>query len=301
MKKSLTLLLFFLNFNQANSQDWYEAFCINFEDPQYLNQLFIENSPVNTWQIGPPQKTVFIAANSAPNAIVTDTINPYPPDNTSVFEIKSLALDGMYYGCEMFYGFYYVQSDTLNDFGKIEFSPDNGGTWVDLINDTTFNANIQWYSSKPVLTGNSGGWNHFDAVLCDLASILNIQYGDTVIFRFTFTSDNVPDNYDGLMYDDICFFPFIEGISEIRFKPVATTIYPNPSSSNFTISFKNPNDDPFQLNVYNSSSKLMFSREGIRGTTVGFGKENLPAGIYFYKLTNSNKNERGWGKFIVSE
>ena len=103
------------------------------------------------------------------------------------------------------------------------------------------------------------------------------------------------------MFDDICFYPLIEGITEIRFKPVETTIFPNPSSSNFTIKFKNLNDDPFQLNVYNAKSKLMFSREGLRGTTVAFGKENLPAGMYFYKLTNSNRNERGWGKFIVSE
>jgi hypothetical protein len=301
MKKVFTLLLIFLNFSMVHSQGWYEDFCINFEQPQFLNQLFIDNSPGNTWQIGPPQKATFHQANSAPNVIVTDTINPYPPGNTSIFTIKCLALDGLIFGLDLFYGFYYVRSDSLNDYGSMEFSPDNGVTWVDMINDTSYNSNFQWYYQKPVLTGNSGGWKYFEVMMMDIGSIFNIQYGDTVIFRFTFKSDNVPENMDGLMFDDLCFFPFIEGISEIHFSPVETSIYPNPSSGNFTIKFKNPNNDPFQLNVYNMNSKLMFSKEGITGTKAEFSDSNLPAGIYFYKLTNSNRHERGWGKFIVTE
>jgi hypothetical protein len=301
MKEALTFFAICLNFSLTYSQSWSEEFCINFDGPQYLNQLFIENSPGNTWQIGPPQKTTFTEANSAPNVIVTDTINPYTPGDSSVFNIKSLALDGLIFGLDIFYGFYSVQSDSLNDYGTMEFSPDNGVTWLDMINDTSYNTNFQWYSPKPILTGNSGGWKYFEVILTDIGSAFNIQYGDTVIFRFTFTSDNVPENSDGLMYDDLCTFPFIEGISEIHFKPVDTSIYPNPSSTNFTIKFKNPNNDLFQLNVYNAKSKLMFSKEGVKGTTVGFGKESLTAGIYFYKLTNSNRNERGWGKFIVTQ
>jgi hypothetical protein len=135
MKKYFTLFLICLNFNLAYSQNWEEDFCINFDVPQYLNQLFIENSPGNTWQIGPPQKLTFNEANSAPNVIVTDTINPYPPGNTSVFAIKSLALDGLIFGLDIFYGFYNVEADSLNDYGNMEFSPDNGATWVDIIND----------------------------------------------------------------------------------------------------------------------------------------------------------------------
>lgn len=303
MKKAFTLLLICLNFSLVYSQNWEEDYCINFEQPQFLDHLYIDIAgfPGNLWQVGPPQKTTFNYANSEPNVIVTDTLNFYPPDNTSGFIIKNLASSGFIYGLEFFSGFYFVQADSVNDYGLMEFSPDNGVSWIDLINDTAYHININWTTPKPVLTGNSNGWKYFEVMMMDIGSVFNIQYGDTLLFRFTFSSDNAPENLDGLMYDNFCFYQMIEGISEIHFKPVATSIYPNPSSSNFTIKFKNPSDDPFQLNVYNSRSKLMFSKEGVTGTTVEFSKANLPAGIYFYKLTNSNKNERGWGKFIVSE
>jgi hypothetical protein len=303
MKKAFTLLLISLNFSLAYSQSWEEDYYLNFEEPQYFDHLFIDtvSFPENTWQIGPPQKTLFNSALSVPNAIVTDTINVYPANNTSVFFIKNLGTKGSMYGLEIFDGYYYVQSDSLNDYGLIEFSPDNGTTWIDLINDTVFNLNIDWWTPKPVLTGNSGGWVHFEVMLEDIGSAFNMQFGDTIIYKFTFISDGINENLDGLMYDNFLFWEFIEGISEIRFKPLETSIYPNPSSNNFTIEFKNPHNDSFQLNVYNARSKLMMSNDGIVGTTVKFAKENLPAGIYFYKLTNSNRNERGWGKFIVAE
>lgn len=303
MKKAFTLLLICLNFSMAYSQEWYEDYCLNFEEPPLLDHLFIDtvNFPENIWQIGHPQKVTFNNAYSEPNVIVTDSVSFYPVNNTSAFILKNLALEGFIYGLEFFSGAYYVQADSLNDFGLMEFSPDNGASWIDMINDTTYSININWSTPKPVLTGNSNRWKYFEVMMMDIGSVFNIQYGDTLLFRFTFSSDNAPENLDGLMYDNFCFYQIIEGISEIHFKPVATSIYPNPSSSNFTIKFKNPSDDPFQLNVYNSRSKLMFSKEGIKGTTVEFNKANLPAGIYFYKLTNSNRNERGWGKFIVTE
>lgn len=303
MKKAFTLLMICLNFSLAYSQNWGDNYCLYFDNGDNLDHLIIDtlNYPDNLWQIGRPQKPVFNEAQTLPNVIITDTINSYPVNNSSAFIIKDVASLGMIEGIENLTGYYYVQSDTLNDYGKIEFSPDKGITWYDLIADTVYRTNWKWFSSEPALTGNSGGWKYFDIVMFDIATVFDLHIGDTVLYKFSFTSDNISENLDGLMFDNLCFEEFVEGISEIRFNPVETSIYPNPSSGNFTIKFKNPHDDPFQLNVYNAKSKLMFSREGVKGTTVAFGKENLPSGIYFYKLTNSNKNERGWGKFIVTQ
>lgn len=43
--------------------------------------------PNNLWQIGKPQKPFFSSSHSPSNAIVTDTINSYPINNDSYFDI----------------------------------------------------------------------------------------------------------------------------------------------------------------------------------------------------------------------
>ncbi|MBM3435030.1 MAG: T9SS type A sorting domain-containing protein, partial [Bacteroidetes bacterium] len=118
---------------------------------------------------------------------------------------------------------------------------------------------------------------------------------------FTFYSDDNPDLMGGLMYDDLCFYEFAEGISETRFKPMRTTIYPNPSGSFFTIGFDNPKSEYFELAIYNELSERVITHENVTGKSVSFDASNLNEGIYYYKLTNNNLKERGWGKFVVIE
>ncbi len=63
--------------------------------PNYWLWIDTVSNPNNIWQIGSPQKTVISSAHSAPNVIITDTVNTYPPNNTSVFIIGHLAQVGM--------------------------------------------------------------------------------------------------------------------------------------------------------------------------------------------------------------
>ncbi len=39
-----------------------------------------------------------------------------------------------------------------------------------------------------------------------------IELGDTVLFRFSFISDSIDNQKDGLMFDNIRFMDFTEGI-----------------------------------------------------------------------------------------
>ena len=302
MKAIILILALFLGINMVYAQSWEEDYYLNFDQPEYLDHVSFDtvNFPGNSWQIGQPQKNIFNQALSFPNVMVTDTTNPYPINDTSVFVIKNLGTQGVMYGLEVLQGFYYVNSDSLNDYGLFEFSPDNGATWIDLINDTSNLPNISWWSERPVLTGNSNGWIYFEVMLMDIGSAFQTGFGDTIIYRFSFISDNIPEESDGLMYDNFNFYEFIEGISEIRFKSVKTSISPNPSSSYFRIDFENPYNDSFQLNIYDENSKLMMSNDNVTGHSTGFKAAILTPGIYFYKLTNNNRHERGWGKFVVS-
>jgi len=299
MKKLIILLLIFnVNFLLAQKNPC-ENYCLNFEDTLCMSHLKIDTSNTqNLWQIGQPQKPVLNTAGSPVNVIITDTINPYPINNNSVFIIENIANLGDFYGLKMFIGRYNVQTDSLNDFGRIEFSPDNGALWVDVINDTVYNS-FTWYSQKPILTGNSNGWKFFDVLLADIGSVFNVQIGDTILFRFTFASDSINDSLGGLMFDDICFTSFVEGISETRFKTLKSSIYPNPAINQFTIEFENPTAELYQLSVYDIKSNLVFSKENISENKIILDAELFKPGNYIYKLTNQNIPKRSWGKFVI--
>jgi len=301
--KRIIIVLFLFNSGYIYSQTNCDNYCLTFDDTLCSNHLFIDtaNAPLNIWQIGRPQKSSLDTSIFNSNVIITDTTNPYPTNNYSVFVIRNQATAGDIYGCKMFQGGYHVGTDSLKDFGKIEFSPDNGSTWIDIINDTVYNSSIIWYSDKPVLTGYSGNsYKGFDVVLADNGSVFNIQLGDTLLYRFTFISDSIFDNLSGLLFDNICFHDFVEGISETHFRPIKSKIYPNPSTGIFIIEFENPNTEVFQLAVYDIHSKPILTKENITDNKTTIDTQQFKPGIYVYKLTNLKSKKRCWGKFIKS-
>lgn len=297
--KTKILLIFVFRIQFIYSQTPCENYCIYFDSPQCLGQAVIDTSlQQNIWQIGKSHKSSFTNPNSGATAIITDTLNSYPANNTSVFVIKNAVDMGIIYGLEMFSGFYRVQTDSLRDFGRIEFSPNNGSTWIDIINDSIHSANFIWYTPKPVLTGDKIA--NFEVLLADIGSAFNLHSGDTVQFRFTFTSDSTADNLGGLMYDNICFQSFVEGISEVHFKSIKSKIYPNPTTGVFAIEFDNPEHELFHLAIYSIHSKLLFTNDKISENRVVVDAQLFISGTYVYKLTSPKSLKRSWGKFIIA-
>ena len=105
----------------------YESNHLTFEDTAHYGKLFIDtvSFPDNIWQIGSPQKNILNEAFSPPNVIIPDTINSYSISDTSIFKVIhrvniALALEQK---MELS-GHYKVDSDSLEDFGMIEYSPD---------------------------------------------------------------------------------------------------------------------------------------------------------------------------------
>jgi len=303
MKQIITLFLL-LNvqfiFSQIPCDDHYLS--INFDDTTCLSRLSIDTTffKHNIWQIGVSHKSVLDSTACHTKAIITDTTHPYPINDTSVFVILSLVTEGAFYGCRVLNGCYYVQTDSLKDYGKMEFSPDKGVTWIDMLNDTAYSSSFIWYS-KPVLTGHSRTCRYFDALFGDLASVFNLQLGDTLLFRFTFISDSIYDNLGGLMFDNFVLYDFIEGISKIRFTPIKSKCYPNPASDIFTIEFENSLSDPFELSVYDIHSKLILKKENLTESKIVIHVKSFEPGTYIYKLTNMRANKRSWGKFIIAK
>ena len=291
--KTLVILLICFPFT-SYSQAWYDLYpyttFFNFEDQENLPYLKIDtnfNSNGN-WQIGAPQKTTFTSAVSSPNVIVTDTVNSYQINDTSSF-IITIPLQA--YATDYFLiGNYYVDCDSLNDYGKIEYSHDNGATWILIIDDTTL-INIPFSndtsfpapssSNFPVLTGTSNGWESFSINLLGAYDIYGMGNGpdeDTALYRFTFISDAIAENRDGLMFDDLQIVNvYAFGLDESVDNQI--NVYPNPSRVN-TVNIQST--DIIRVEVYTIEGRLIQTEEGKQMKT--FSVENLSVGQYILKL-----------------
>lgn len=217
------ILLLFLSFaSYGSAQLIFYEYCFdqpgncnnyNMSDPEPILNIEIATNPNNSWQIGSPQKTVLNTSFSSPNVIITDTVSTYPINDTSSFTIESTAIhsSSSVNWSNFHLSFkYFVDSDTLVDFGMIEFSPDNGLTWIDLINDPNYSGYLEWAVNNiggngisPTLTGASNGWVQASVNMRSLGVLLDIQPGTNFIWRFSFISDAIQNNRDGLMYDNI--------------------------------------------------------------------------------------------------
>ncbi|MBK6840035.1 MAG: T9SS type A sorting domain-containing protein [Bacteroidetes bacterium] len=281
MKKYLLLILMML-FSVASFSQSSSFYTLDFEDTAALHHLRIDTvSNLNDiWQVGAPQKPIFTNAYSNPNVIVTDTINPYPINDTSSFTIVNVAGDGFTYPhTASLIGEYSVNSDTLTDFGTIEFSPDNGTSWYDIINDTFITTHIYLQQHWISLTGNSNGWQQFYVNLAPLGPLFNIQLGDTVLWRFTFISDSIQTNKDGLMFDNFYFEDYVEGIPEIQ-NDNLISISPNPTSNELRI-YKSNVSDSQKVQVLNYRGQVLYDNSNFIGDRIDI--RQLPNGIYLLK------------------
>ena len=273
---------------------------INFENSQ-ITDLYLKIDTThyyrNDWQIGAPQKSIFTTAFSIPNVIVTNTIHPYQSNDTSVFVVKNTAALGLSFYVPIssqagVSGYYFVDTDTEKDYGYIEFSPNNGSTWINFSTDTVYSPFYTFYiqgSSYNIFTGHTGNWNFFHIELAQLGQIFNIQQGDTVCWRFTFISDSIPDNFDGLMLDDLSFPDITTGIDKIDLNSGNICTAPNPTRDEITITITNPSKRILYCEFINEQGVIELSVQAI--SEAGKAKMNiktLKSGIYFLKVSSDD-------------
>jgi hypothetical protein len=299
MKKIFLLLLILQSSTLLFSQkDW--ACYINFENNTYCYEdtLFIDNlsNPNNIWQIGVPNKALFDTAYSIPKAIVTNLDSVYPINDTSSFTIihtinmALFNLGGMWIDAK-----YKINSDTLTDYGKIEFSPDNGMTWINAYTDSVYFASYE--NPKPALSGKSNGWQNLYVRFWDQNHHYNFSYGDTVLWKFTFISDSIQTNKDGWMLDNIDVNDWYEGIQELFPETIHTYAFPNPATDHSTILFDNKNNSVASLVVFDALNRTIMKRSEIKGSETIIDVSNFPPGVYFYKIYN--EQIQGNGKIII--
>ena len=290
MKKYLLLICFIqISMNLIGQGIWE----INFEDSISLKRVMIDtvSNTNNIWPIGSPHKTSFNSANSNPHAIVTDTLDPYPINDTSSFIIVHIASDGWWLGYPKvdIGGWYNVNSDSLTDYGYIDFSPDHGNSWYRADSSEgvcTWDA----FEDLPTFTGNSNGWKHF--YYC-LHAPYQVSLGDTILYRFTFISDSIQTSKDGLMFDDLHFEDWAEGIQDYGSSNFIS-LFPNPTSFQLEITLQQLSTTS-HLKIFNPLCKILLEKKFL-SPKISVNVEQLPPGIYFVEV--ENENERVVKKFV---
>jgi hypothetical protein len=288
MKKIVVFLFLLFPVSFGFCQKW-----ITFDDSTNLFRIQIDTTlPNNIWQIGQPQKPTFTSSHSIPNGIVTDLHNTYPINNSSIFYFgtggDNLSKEHFSY----IWFWYKMDCDSLNDFGKVEVTRDMGNTWWNLVNlawdvfDSAGNYIMGIGDGDTIaFTGKTKGWYHFYGQLP-----LSNTFVDSIIYRFTFHSDNVPDNRDGWIIDDINFGEILETVftQDKEFK-----VYPVPVNDWLNVTSKQI------VHAYEISN---ISGEILEGGTCDLSHfqinvSTLIPGLYFYKF-KSISGQESIGKFV---
>lgn len=228
---TFVLLLFFHFSNAQYYVQYFEG-----ADTSIHNSVIVEIDPdtANIWQIGEPNKIIFDSAATVPNAIVTDTINNYPVNNTSRFIIRILN-DFTPWGIFALQWMQKLDLDTIEDGGYVEFSIDHGLTWENAFNNP-YVYNFYGYQSENVdtlsngdfvFTGKDTTWANI--WLCFDLSWMS-TFPDTIIFRFTLKSDYIDNANEGWLIDNfIAQYTWIHTIK--KQEPTGyLNVYPNPSN-----------------------------------------------------------------------
>jgi hypothetical protein len=306
MKKAapLLLLLFVFFIIQTNAQTGPHD-TITFETS--APDIHILNTTGNLWQIGKPQKSFFDSAYTGTNAILTDTINSYPANDTSSFV---LTIRNTYTtSCKTCMAFWHkYDMDTIGDKGIIEGSYDGGNSWVELNDTFTISSSSSMFSwnndvhqingnyttHEPIIKGKSDGWiqssfcwQWYIPVRVDTV-VLN---PDSLLIRFTFISDSVIKNKEGWMIDNIVSsaadWSECSGIKE-NSRETDFSVFPNPFSLQAIVKPTVPLKKAV-VTVYNSFGQTVKQMNDISGETTVVSRDNLPAGLYFISIREKNK------------
>lgn len=267
--------------------------------------ISIDTSSQNIWQIGTPSKIIFDSAFSVNKAIVTDTLNNYPTNNYSYFDLRL-----GYFNCPDYIShstFFEIKhkfdTDTLKDGGYISVSHDNGQNWFNIIKDTSYlhcespNSNNMFveglYSPTDTLfngeygfSGNSNGWINTKFSWFDWP-VKNAQYiGDTIIIRFHFISDNIETNQEGWMIDNIRLYAVDLGSNIETQNTINFEIYPNPMQEKSTIQLSNYQNATICL--YDVQGRKVQQTNYCNNLPIIINRNELKAGLYFVKIRSDN-------------
>lgn len=288
----LTFLTFILNLAYAQSplQQYFDG-----ADTLSSKSIIIilDTSSSNIWQVGPPQKTIFDSAATNPNVLVTDTINTYPVNDTSIFTFKTHGLGWGSGGIIAVRWKQKLDMDFKKDGGIIEYSIDTGKTWLNVFHNTSvYNFYGFDTTNADTLTDGTFAFTGTDTVWRDIWLCYKIPvtpYGD-FMFRFTFRSDNVDSNKEGWMIDNML-------VQETFYHTVSTVapqgtflVFPTITNGIVKVTIGKDKQKIDNILILNKEGQVVRRSKGkINNATMDIS--GLPAGNYFVHIHSGDKIE----------
>jgi hypothetical protein len=117
--------------------------------------------------------------------------------------------------------------------------------------------------------------------------------GDTIFFRFTYTTDSISDPRDGWIIDDFTIEDWYLGVPEIQ-NDNLISISPNPTSDELKIHSTSIIDNS-SIQILNSTGQILYDNPNFKGETIDTSQ--LTEGIYILKY--SDKKNFSIQRFVV--
>lgn len=297
--KSIFAIVFVFSYSDSFAQ-WYDQYFDGADSAFSTNSLYVKIDTVasNIWQVGKPQKVIFDSAATLPNALVTDTINYYPNNNTSSFTLEIPYYAGIYYGILGIQWKQKLDMDQGQDGGMVEYSIDEGLTWESAFNNPHV-YNFFGYPSPDfdtlatgqyAFSGTDSLWR--DVWLCYDLSWIGASSTDTLLVRYTFISDSTNTNKEGWMIDNMnahitVIHPVKENASAEYFN-----VYPNPAKNIVNIELQRLNEYHIieNMQLINSEGKLMQEWNKIP-TRFWIDVSKYANGMYYLKIKSNLKSK----------
>jgi Secretion system C-terminal sorting domain len=299
MKKHLLMLFFATLQSLLFSQFWGDSqnFFDGADTIRYnAIEIRLDSSVNNIWQIGSPQKTIFSSANTAPNALVTDTLNFYPINNISRFSINPLGVtDWQGGGVGAIRWVQKLDFDSLYDGAMLEFSIDSGTTWQNAFNNPyVYNfygfdlANVDTLATgEVVFSGTDSTWK--DIWLC---FDINWAYDKNLKIRFSMLSDSIDNQKEGWLIDNLHVRPTLLHTASKKEQENYVRLFPNPANDILNIELARFSGYHIieEMDLINQWGQIVESWKNIP-TKFFIQTHNYADGVYFLRVKSNLKTK----------
>ena len=245
------------------------------------------------WQIGDPDKTVFDSAYSAPAALVTDTVLPYPVGGISYAEF-SVPMNFFAEAGELTFK-HAMDMDSSEAYGWLEYyDAEDALAWVKVDPWSGWPLNFEWTGAGTdtdtalVFTGSSNGWvsttlEWYCTLVVLMEPGLRMSYADSLRFRFAFQTVANTNGHDGWMIDDLVVTN-IGCPGSIHENGLASLLVsPNPTNDRVTIELTNAPSSPMTLEFFRADGAVVL-RERLKGARHTLDLGALPNGPYVIRI-----------------